>query len=136
MSSIASESQAGGDDFGIHTSDNFTFWPYGFQPKAAYEHPKKNTDIIAGMSLLSLGFAFSHPRKIVCNDVGPKIHVWINFNTSTIIIFYSQWNHSLQDPCVNISDENIFAKDNYDKKLLIKVPIFTNIILHNILPNG
>ena len=31
------------------TADGFTYWPYGFQLRASYEHSKKNTDIMGGM---------------------------------------------------------------------------------------
>ena len=37
---------------GLRTSEYFTFWPYGFQARAAYEHDKKCTDIMGGNAFL------------------------------------------------------------------------------------
>jgi len=34
------------DEYGTKTSDNFTSISFGIQPRATYEHNKKNTDII------------------------------------------------------------------------------------------
>ena len=50
-------SEGGNDDdeeYGTKTSDDFTSVPYGLQPRAAYEHSKKNTDIIGSESLNGL----------------------------------------------------------------------------------
>ena len=34
------------EEYGTKTSEDFTSVPYGFQPRAAFEHGRKNTDIM------------------------------------------------------------------------------------------
>ena len=47
MSTTLSEMQ-GAEEVEAKTSDNFASFQYGFQPKASYEHSKKETDIMGG----------------------------------------------------------------------------------------
>lgn len=53
-STLASEACSSTLVEAVKYSDNFTSVPYGFQAKAAYEHHKKNTDLIGGYTYYKL----------------------------------------------------------------------------------